>query len=67
MKPQKKSLLFIIGSMLNSLGRCGEASTSGTCQDSRGLESELLIENAQVETVDLSGEWTFEADTILVF
>lgn len=35
--------------------------------EARGLEPERLIEGVQPGSLDLVGEWTLEADKVLVF
>jgi hypothetical protein len=33
----------------------------------RGLGPEMLVENVCMETIDLLGDWTMQADKVLVF
>jgi len=33
----------------------------------RGFGPEMLVENVELGTMDLMGEWTLEADKVLVF
>jgi len=35
--------------------------------EARGIEPERLIEGVQPGNMDLAGEWTVEADKVLVF
>ena len=35
--------------------------------EARGIEPERLIEGVQSGNMDLAGEWTVEADKVLVF
>lgn len=35
--------------------------------EARGFEPERLIEGVQCGTMDLAGEWTMEANKVLVF
>jgi uncharacterized protein involved in oxidation of intracellular sulfur len=45
----------------------GEVACCGTCLSARGLHEEVLIDKAQVSTMDHLTDWTLEADKVLVF
>jgi uncharacterized protein involved in oxidation of intracellular sulfur len=58
---------YNIERMVQFLVRKGRVATWGTCCEARGLGLEDLIEGVTKGTMDLQGEWTLEADQVLVF
>lgn len=58
---------YNIERMLSSISRRGEVATCGTCQEARGIESERFVEGVRSGSMDLLGEWTLEADQVMVF
>lgn len=54
--------------MLGSVARHGgEIGVCGTCMDARGLAENDLAEGARRSTLATLGEWTAQADKVLVF
>jgi len=58
---------YNIERMLGSIARRGEIATCGTCQEARGIDPERFVEGVRTGSMDLLGDWTTEADQILVF
>jgi DNA-binding transcriptional ArsR family regulator len=58
---------YNIERMLRSVAQRGEVVTCGTCQEARGREPERFVEGERAGPLDLLGEWTLEADHVLVF
>ena len=58
---------YNIDRMVQSLTRRCKLATWGTCCDARELGQEDLVEGVTKGTMDLQGEWTIEADKVLVF
>jgi uncharacterized protein involved in oxidation of intracellular sulfur len=58
---------YNIERMVQSLVRKGRVATWGSCCEARGFGLEDLIEGVTKGTMDLQGEWTLEADQVLVF
>jgi uncharacterized protein involved in oxidation of intracellular sulfur len=53
--------------MLGKIVRKGEVALCGTCMDARGVIESELIEGAKRSTLAQLGDWTVEADKVLVF
>jgi uncharacterized protein involved in oxidation of intracellular sulfur len=53
--------------MLGKVLRNGEVGLCGTCMDARGLRDDELVEGAVRCTLAQLGDWTAEADKVLVF
>ena len=58
---------YNIERMMKSIARLGEVSTWRTCAEARGIGPETTIEGLQAGSLDLLGDWTMEADRIIVF
>ena len=47
--------------------RGGEIAVCGTCMDARGLAEEMLAQGCHRSTMEELGDWTLEADKVLIF
>jgi uncharacterized protein involved in oxidation of intracellular sulfur len=45
----------------------GEIGVCGTCMDARGIAGNPLVEGAHRSTMDELGQWTLDADKVIVF
>lgn len=59
---------YNLGRMLRSLVRKDvPVGACGTCMDARGLTDDDLLEGVHRSTMDELGEWTVQADKVIVF
>jgi uncharacterized protein involved in oxidation of intracellular sulfur len=58
---------YNVARMLKSILTRGDVATWGTCTQARGLEPELYIEGITPGSMDLLGDWSMDADHILIF
>jgi uncharacterized protein involved in oxidation of intracellular sulfur len=58
---------YNIERMLKSIAKRGEVAASGSCCQSRGLGSNDLAEGVRIGNLDLLGDWTAEADKVIVY
>ena len=53
--------------MLGKVLRKGEVGLCGTCMDARGMAETEIVEGAKRGTMAQLGDWTVQADKVLVF
>jgi uncharacterized protein involved in oxidation of intracellular sulfur len=58
---------YNIERMIKSIARRGEVATWGTCAQARGLEPGVYIEGVKAGNMELLGDWSVDAEHILVF
>jgi len=58
---------YNIERMVKSLAKRGKVATWGTCSYPRGLGADDLTEGVEMGSMELLGDWTLEADQVIVY
>ena len=58
---------YNIARMIKAISRKGEVRICGTCMDTRGIASEMLIERTKRSTMDELTDWLTESEKTLTF
>ena len=58
---------YNIERMVKSLAKRGKVATWGTCCEARGLGLDELTEGVEMGNMDLLGDWTLEANQVIVY
>jgi uncharacterized protein involved in oxidation of intracellular sulfur len=53
--------------MVKSLVKRGQVAYCGTCVETRGIQTGMLVEGVLPGSMDMLGDWTLAADHVLVF